>query len=167
MVDETPPAPASGRAAPPYRVAWLDDRFPEHLLVGETITVPLTLRNDGVQAWDWGGGNPFRLGYHYYRNRRRLPLPEALDIRTDIPNDVPPGETVQFDVRIALPDAPGNYTLELDLVQEGVSWFKEQGSPVLTRWLTVEDTPPVSANANGEADADDGNQSAWCRSTKT
>ncbi len=153
---DTPTAPVAEAPAPPYRVAWLDDRFPEHLLVGETITVPLTLRNAGGQAWDWGGGNPFRLGYHYYRNRRRLPLPTALDLRTDIPNDVPPGDTVTIDVRIALPEAPGNYTLELDLIQEGVGWLKEQGSPVLTRWLTVEDTRPSPATNGDSQHAENG-----------
>jgi hypothetical protein len=51
---------------------------------------------------------------------------------------VQPGETVTIEARIALPDEPGNYTLELDLVHEGVAWFKESGAPTLTRWLTVE-----------------------------
>ena len=32
-------------------------------------------------TWSWGGGNPFRLGYRYYRNRKVLPLPPAKDLR--------------------------------------------------------------------------------------
>jgi N-acetyl-anhydromuramyl-L-alanine amidase AmpD len=154
--EDRPEPAAPAPAGQPYRVAWLDDRFPERLQAGTIITVPLTLRNEGSLAWNWGGGNPFRLGYHYYRGRRRLPMPDHLDLRTDIPNDVPPGATVAVDARIALPAAPGNYTLELDLVQEGVTWFKEQDSPVLTRWLTVEDERPSAAsqpqNGNGAAE---------------
>ncbi|MBX3014925.1 MAG: N-acetylmuramoyl-L-alanine amidase [Caldilineaceae bacterium] len=134
-----------------YWVAWLDDQFPEQLVAGETVTATLTLRNAGLLTWRWGGGNPFRLGYHYYRNRRRLPMPADRDLRTDIPQDVGPGETITLSVRIALPVDPGNYTLELDLVQEGVTWFKEQKSPVLTRWLTVE-APLPAASAEGEAE---------------
>lgn len=129
----------------PYAVEWLSDSFPPRLTAGETITVTITARNAGALTWSWGGGNPFRLGYRYYRNRRLLPLPPGKDLRSDIPDDVMPGETVVIQARIALPDAPGNYTLEIDLVHEGVTWFKERGATVLTRWLTVE------APANGVA----------------
>ncbi|MEZ4613985.1 MAG: hypothetical protein R2867_00525 [Caldilineaceae bacterium] len=127
--------------APSYAIEWIDDRLPESLVAGATVTVPITLRNAGSLTWRWGGGNPFRLGYHYYRNRRRLTMAAERSLRTDIPQDVPPDATVTMQARIALPTEPGNYTLELDLVHEGVTWFKQQQSPVLTRWLTVE-VPP-------------------------
>ncbi|MEZ4866912.1 MAG: N-acetylmuramoyl-L-alanine amidase [Caldilineaceae bacterium] len=138
----SPPRRTSSAKGVAYRVAWLHDQFPEQLLAGETVTALITMRNDGELTWRWGGGNPFRLGYHYYRGRRRLTMAADRDLRTDIPEDIAPGESVTIQARIALPHEPGNYTLELDLVQEGVTWFKEQGSPVLTRWLTVE-APPV------------------------
>lgn len=131
----------------PYQIEWLTDRFPTTLLAGETITATLTLRNTGAMPWTWGGGNPFRLGYHYYRGRRRLTIAPGRDLRTDIPHDVQPGGVVNIEARIALPEEPGNYTLELDLVQEGVTWFKARNSPVLTRWLTVE--APSRPSANG------------------
>ena len=122
----------------PYQIEWIGDHFPARLTVGQVIVAPITLKNTGTKTWSWGGGNPFRLGYRYYRNRRPLAVPDGMDLRTDVPEDVPPGQTIIIQARIALPTAPGNYTLELDLVQEGVTWFKDQGSPVLTRWLTVE-----------------------------
>ena len=139
-------AKATAPEKPRYQVEWLDDRFPTKLMIGSTITVPITLRNTGSLTWSWGGGNPFRVGYHYYRNRRRLNMPTHLDLRTDIPDDIGPDETVTIAVRVALPEEGGNYNLEFDLVQEGVTWFKEQNSPVLTRWITVEaPAPPVQA----------------------
>ena len=139
----TPAKPRKGRErkappTPPYAVEWVSDTFPPRLTAGQTIVVPISVRNAGTMTWSWGGGNPFRLGYRYYRNRKLLPLPPAKDLRTDVPDDVTPGQTVIIQARIALPDEPGNYTLELDLVQEGVTWFKERGATVLTRWLTVE-----------------------------
>jgi N-acetyl-anhydromuramyl-L-alanine amidase AmpD len=145
---------SEAQPAPPYQVEWLDDRFPPRLVAGEIVTATLTVRNKGSLTWLWGGGNPFRLGYHYYRGRRRLPLAPALDLRTDLPEDVPPGGLVTLTARIALPAEPGNYTLELDLVHEGVGWFKEQKSPVLTRWLTVE-APPPPPTGSGESVARD------------
>ncbi len=132
-------------ATPPFLAEWIEDKFPARLTAGQTVTALITLRNVGAKAWTWGGGNPFRLGYHYYRNRRLLPVTPARDLRTDIPADVQPGETVTIEARVALPEEPGNYTLELDLVQEGVAWFKEGGSPTLTRWLTVEALPSQPA----------------------
>ncbi|MBO9393685.1 N-acetylmuramoyl-L-alanine amidase, partial [Caldilinea sp.] len=124
--------------APAYAIEWISDDFPTQLFAGQVITALVTLRNVGSLTWRWGGGNPFRIGYRYYRNRRPMKLPPAKDLRTDIPDDVEPGQIITVQVRIVLPDEPGNYTLELDLVHEGVTWFKEKGSSVLTRWLTVE-----------------------------
>lgn len=139
-------------AAGPYGIEWVSDNFPARLSVGQIITVVMTVRNTGTLTWRWGGGNPFRLGYRYYRNRRLLKMAPAKDLRTDIPDDVMPGQTVAIQARIALPDEPGNYTLEFDLVHEGVTWFKEQGSPVLTRWLTVEAAPGNGASRVGRTD---------------
>ncbi len=136
---------------PPYRVEWVVDHFPAKLMAGQTLQVPITVRNGGSLTWSWGGGNPFRLGYRYYRNRRPLPMAAAKDLRTDIPHDVAPGETAVIEARIALPDDPGNYTVEFDLIQEGMTWFKEKGSPVLSRWLTVESAGADAARANGGA----------------
>lgn len=122
----------------PYQIEWLENRFPETMLAGQTIEASFTLKNAGSLTWTWGGSHPFRLGYNYYRNRRHLPQRRERDLRTDVPHDVPPGTTVTIQARIVLPDQPGNYTLELDLIHEGVTWFKEQNSSPLTRWLTVE-----------------------------
>lgn len=140
--------------APSFAIEWIDDRLPESLLAGETIDVAITVRNAGSLTWRWGGGNPFRVGYHYYRNRSRLPIPPDRDLRTDIPQDVPPNASITMNVRVALPVEPGNYTLEFDMVQEGVTWFREQQSPVLTRWVTVE------APRRSEITGDDGKSSS-------
>ncbi len=136
---------------PAYQVEWVNDHLPADVSIGEVITVTLELRNAGSETWTWGGGNPFRLGYHYYRNRRRLEMPVEKELRTDVPYDVEPGETVTVEAEVALPDEAGNYTIEFDLIQEGVAWFKEMGSPVLTRWITVEDVN--TRRAEGEDDS--------------
>ncbi len=130
----------------PYAVEWLGEEFPARLLAGQILTVPVTIKNAGSLTWTWGGGNPVRLGYRYYRNRRPLPIPPTRDLRTDVPEDVAPGQTVVFEMHLALPEEPGNYTVELDFVHEGIAWFKEKGSTPLTRWLTVEAPAPEIAS---------------------
>jgi hypothetical protein len=101
----------------PYRAQWLDDRFPSRLNAGQIVTVPITVKNNGAIPWTPGGEHPFRLGYRYYRNRRILSLGEEKDLRTEVPQPVVEGETVTINVRVALPDQPGNYTLRGDLAQ--------------------------------------------------
>ncbi len=137
--------------AKPYAVEWLGEEFPARLLAGQILTVPVTIKNVGSLTWTWGGGNPVRLGYRYYRNRRPLPIPPTSDLRTDVPEDVAPGQTVVLDLHLALPEEPGNYTIELDFVQEGIAWFKEKGSKPLTRWLTVEAPTPDTQQADGRS----------------
>lgn len=135
---------------PPYQIEWLGEQFPERMQAGQTIVVPITIKNSGSIPWTWGGGNPVRLGYRYYRNRRLLPLAAGRDLRTDVPEDVPPGQIVTIDAHIALPEEAGNYTIELDLVHEGIAWFKEKGGTPLTRWLTVEAAAREGWTENGD-----------------
>lgn len=127
---------------PAHRAQWLEDRFPNRLIAGQVVTAPITLKNTGTAAWDPGGELPVEVAYRYYRNRRVLALGEDKDVRTPLEQVVAPDESVTVHARIALPDQPGNYTLEVDLLGHEVGSFKAQGSPVLTRWLTVEAPRP-------------------------
>ncbi len=56
---------------------------------------------------------------------------------------VAPGETLTFDVAIWAPQKPGEYELKLDLVDEHVTWFEDQGSLPLSQKLTVRDVQNV------------------------
>ena len=38
---------------------------------------------------------------------------------------------------ITAPKEPGNYILEVDLVQEQVAWFRDKGSPTAQTKVTV------------------------------
>jgi hypothetical protein len=44
------------------------------------------------------------------------------------PGELAPGDRVDLQLEVRAPAAPGRYTLELDVVQEGVSWFADRGS---------------------------------------
>jgi protein tyrosine phosphatase (PTP) superfamily phosphohydrolase (DUF442 family) len=54
---------------------------------------------------------------------------------------VAPGETLVIDVAIWAPERPGEYELKLDLVDEHVTWFEDQGSAPLSRKLVVRRKP--------------------------
>ncbi len=50
---------------------------------------------------------------------------------------VRPGETLEIEVAIWAPEEPGEYDVKLDMVDEHITWFEDQGSEPLVRRLTV------------------------------
>ena len=49
--------------------------------------------------------------------------------RTYLQSPLQPGERVSVSLPIQVPSASGEYQVELDLVWEGMLWFKENGNP--------------------------------------
>ena len=47
------------------------------------------------------------------------------------------GQQVALDLPIQVPDQPGTYFVEIDLVWEGVMWFQETGNKTALAWLTA------------------------------
>jgi hypothetical protein len=45
-----------------------------------------------------------------------------------LPFDVQPGDTVGLLLDLTAPTKPGEFSLELDVMQEGVGWFADHGS---------------------------------------
>ena len=64
------------------------------------------------------------------------------DARAGLPEDLEPGQDTGILLRPTAPPKPGRYLLELDLVQEGVAWFADHGSP--TARVPVEVVRPPS-----------------------
>jgi hypothetical protein len=54
---------------------------------------------------------------------------------------VAPGETLTLDVAIWAPETPGEYELKLDMVDEHVTWFEDQGSRPFSQKLVVRRKP--------------------------
>ncbi len=101
----------------------------------EPVVVSLVARNTGRAVWL--ANAPDRrgtvgLGWRWYRGDH-----EGWSGRAVLSSDVPPGGTARFRVRIPAPANPGEYTLVLDLVSEGVSWFAERGQPALKTEVKV------------------------------
>jgi Ig-like domain from next to BRCA1 gene len=54
-----------------------------------------------------------------------------------LPHAVAPGETVLITVPIVAPTQTGNYTLKIDMVDQHISWFEQQGSQPLVLHFEV------------------------------
>jgi hypothetical protein len=58
--------------------------------------------------------------------------------RAALPYDLPAGGTVELPLEVTLPDTPGLYSIQFDLVHEEITWFANQHSAVLTTPVTVD-----------------------------
>ncbi|OIQ07956.1 immune inhibitor A precursor [Moorella thermoacetica] len=111
---------------PDYEVSWSNDSTPTLMGTEETIEVPLTITNAGGLTWMSTGANPVRVSYHWLDTQGK---PVILDgLRTGLPRDVAPGETISVNALLKAPSQPGTYILRWDLVREGVTWFSGKGA---------------------------------------
>jgi N-acetylmuramoyl-L-alanine amidase/S-layer homology domain len=158
-------------ALPIFGATFLSHDTPPQMKTGATYNVNLTVRNSGSLTWhaapipptptlpqnggggnggsqNGGGGNgsgQIRLGYRWFdANGNLLPIQ---DQRTSLQRDIPFGATVNLYATVTAPSVAGSYTLTLDMIDEGVTWFYEQGSAPLRVPVTVgagDSIPPVS-----------------------
>ncbi len=102
---------------------------------GDTLHISFQLKNLGQNTWSSLTENPYLLSYHLldedgqtrrYDNRRFT-----------LPQEVLPGQKINFPIDIRSPLQEGEYILEFDLLREGLSWFKDFGSETCKIALTV------------------------------
>ena len=85
--------------------------------------VPVLLRNRGHESFPWGDWSPpVRAAYHWLTGDRDPFIFEGH--RTLLPGPLGPGQETIVPLYVVAPSEPGRYTLEIDLVHEGVRWFQ-------------------------------------------
>ena len=117
---------------------------PAKLRSGQKETVRVKIKNGSEVMW-WSRGAPTnnRPDNKFYlaAGNRWLKSDGSLltnmDGRYGINKDLKPGEETEVPLQITAPKDPGDYALEIDLVQEGVAWFSEKGSPTAKVKVTV------------------------------
>ena len=117
---------------------------------GTAVALPVSVKNASGEAFPHGEG-VFGLSYHLLSPAGQTIAHD--NARTYLHKSLQPGESANIDLRIAAPVEPGSYRLELDLVWEGVMWFKDIGNPVCLVELEVE-TPRRRAGFTLRAFAD-------------
>jgi hypothetical protein len=117
---------------------------PAKLRSGQKETVRVKIRNaSDVMWWSRGAPSNTRPDNKFYLaagNRWLKPdgsLLTNMDGRYGLGKDLKPGEDTEVPLVITAPNDPGEYTLEVDLVQEQVAWFSEKGSSTAKAKVTV------------------------------
>lgn len=114
---------------------------PKSMSPGQTATISVQVKNAGTYLWASRNQESPRFTI---RAADTWLLPDArtlvnnLDGRTALPRDLWPGESVTVELLIKAPVKPGEYVLEIDLVQEDVAFFKDKGSSTWRTRVKVE-----------------------------
>jgi hypothetical protein len=117
-----------------YDVDIIEYSIPDLMAVNSFYSSNITIENTGAEKWDRNGDNPVYVSYHWLKDGKVLMWDS---IRNKLPCDMLPGDTIKMDMNIGAPDEEGNYTLIIDLVKEGITWFETQGAVPLKKNATV------------------------------
>ena len=117
---------------------------PLKLRTGQKEVITVKVKNASDVVWRQRGGeinerpdNKFYIAVgNRWLDKDGKPTSET-EGHNGISKDLKPGEEAEMTLQITAPKELGEYTLEVDMVQEQVSWFKEKGSPAATSKVTV------------------------------
>ena len=118
-----PPPPEEGD--PPYNNAsMVTQAVPSSMVVGALYNVSISMRNTGTTTWYGATG---------HRLASVTPLMNTTWglSRVELPtSQTGPGNTATFNFQVRAPSAPGTYTFQWQMLQEGVEWFGVPSNPV-------------------------------------
>lgn len=114
---------------------------PAKLRPGQKQIIQVKVQNSGEALWKvrgCGEDNKFYIATgNQWLKAEGEQLVTRMDGRHGLPNNLKPGEEVEVPLQITAPNEPGEYILEVDLVQEQVAWFHEKGSETAKVKVTV------------------------------
>lgn len=123
-----------------FRVEWTAPSLPATLSAGQSLTVSVGVKNISDTTWPdpkiadpdrpTRGAYAVRLSYRF-RTPAEASTLKGFDSRVELPGPLAPGESVTMEVPLKAPAAPGDYTLQFDLVQEMYAWFSLKGAAQL------------------------------------
>lgn len=135
------PASANAQPAVPKGAPLPDKAFkasinaanaPASMTVGQQATIQVKLKNTSDVAWpaagDANGKYQVKLGNHWLDTKGKPVVVD--DGRSPLPGDVQPGAEIELPLIVTAPAKPGDYILQLDIVQENVAWSGDKGNRV-------------------------------------
>jgi cell division septation protein DedD len=128
--DSSNPLPLAG-----FKVEFGEQNIPTQMAADKTVSADIFIKNASARTWPSKGRYVVNLAYHWLDQKGQVVVFDGL--RTPLPQDLNPGESVKLKASIRAPLHPGHYTLEVTLVQEAVAWFSEKDGGQLTVPVSV------------------------------
>jgi tetratricopeptide (TPR) repeat protein len=116
---------------------------------GKKVDIEVIVKN--LSQVIWYGDVDFswmRCGNHWLDENGKLLQND--DGRVAFKKDVKPQEEIELILTVTAPKTEGSYLLELDLVQEGVTWFKNKGFPTAKVEVEVKAYSPSDSGPKSE-----------------
>lgn len=103
------------------------------LRAGQAAVVEVSVTNNS--GIDWPAGSWLGVGNHWHANDPRRSIED--DGRVPLPDGLGAGETLVVQLTVTAPRRAGGYALQIDLVEEEVTWFADRGSQIATTQVTI------------------------------
>jgi len=123
----------------PYRASIVIKTFPDRIKANDSFTIEVIVKNRSDQLWqnyDYTELFSFNFSYHWFDDEGNVVLYDG--IRTPLPHLMKPNAEVELYPKVQVPDRPGNYVIEFDLVREWITWFAQKGSETVKMKLKVD-----------------------------
>jgi len=102
----------------------------------QQIVIPIFVANKGKEIWDSRDiKHPVLIGYHILDENGEMMVYE--NNRTFFDKVMRAEDSARVDLIVFTPPKKGEYTLEVDVVKEKISWFKDKGTKTKRIPLTV------------------------------
>ena len=105
----------------------LSSILPKEVNVEDILLLEIVIQNQSMLPWIAGSG--LGLGNHWYNELGDII--QWFDGRVLLEETLNPGETTTLSLQVNVPNKPGKHILEVDLVEEGITWFKSKGNTVI------------------------------------
>ena len=113
---------------------------PATVRAGEKLQLRVRVRNDGDMVWPGcersAGKFQIYLGSHWLNANGEVA--SKAEGRSPLPADLAPGQEMELSFVVDAPAQRGDYVLEIDLLQENVTWFGLKGSRTYRARVTVD-----------------------------
>lgn len=126
------PTAATPVPEPAVELTVLD--APARGAAGAAVIVRMRVVNRSAGLITSHGAHPVRVAHHRFADGTCV---EAEGPRTALPCSLAPNDVLEFEVAVELPTSAGVHAYQLDLVEEGVTWFAPGVDAARTQW-TVE-----------------------------
>jgi LCP family protein required for cell wall assembly len=141
----------NGEPAGIYNAEYSEvDEISDSMTINTLYKYKIRVKNTGALSWNKNGDNPIYLGYHWidFNNKETVVFDGRRSIISE--DGVNVGDEIVFDLVVISPSEPGEYILQVDLVQEGVTWFSFRGVPPLEKFVSIDLSYSAQYNDKGK-----------------